>query len=162
MLKSAPSGLPFEFWTTHPNPHPSPDHDSQAECGRWRSFRPSKGWPCHFFLPPPHTESVWCTNTVPAFRNVPRPYRQAWLTEGWSRPQSQHSPVAADATWLPWSLQPASRHRREPAGSPEPMSVSCTERAFSAGRQAGSMPSCPVPLSWRQSVTARLHVLCVD
>lgn len=29
-------------------------------------------------------------------------------------------------------------------------------------RQAGGLPSSPVPLSRRQSVTARLHVLCVD
>lgn len=50
------------------------------------------------------------------------------------------SPMAADATWRPQSLQPVRRHRRAPAGSPKPMSMSCTETAFSAGRQAACRP----------------------
>ncbi|KAK2891834.1 hypothetical protein Q8A73_017499 [Channa argus] len=50
------------------------------------------------------------------------------------------SPVAADATWRPQTLQPARRRRRVPARSQTPMSMSCTEKAFSAGRQAACRP----------------------
>lgn len=50
------------------------------------------------------------------------------------------SPMAADATWRSQSLQPARRRRRAPAGSPKPMSMSCIEKAFSAGRQAACRP----------------------
>ncbi|KAK2826005.1 hypothetical protein Q5P01_020219 [Channa striata] len=50
------------------------------------------------------------------------------------------SPVAADATWRPQTLQPARRRRRVPARSQKPMSMSCTEKAFSAGRQAACRP----------------------
>lgn len=55
-------------------------------------------------------------------------------------PTLMPSPMAADATWRPQSLQPARRRRRAPAGSPKPMSMSCTEKAFSAGRQAACRP----------------------
>ncbi|KAI3367681.1 hypothetical protein L3Q82_026523, partial [Scortum barcoo] len=55
-------------------------------------------------------------------------------------PSLMPSPMAADATWRPQSLQPARRRRRAPAGSPKPMSMSCTEKAFSAGRQAACRP----------------------
>ncbi|KAK5857461.1 hypothetical protein PBY51_010708 [Eleginops maclovinus] len=55
-------------------------------------------------------------------------------------PSLMPSPMAADATWRPQSLQTARRRRRAPAGSPKPMSMSCTEKAFSAGRQAACRP----------------------
>lgn len=70
------------------------------------------------------------------------------------------SPVAADATWRPQSLQPMRRRWRAPAGSPQLMSMSCTEKALSAGKQARCCPLLSPFLGG--GVTARLHVLCVD
>lgn len=49
------------------------------------------------------------------------------------------SPLAADATWWPTSLQ-RGWCRRSPAGSPKPVSMSWTEKAFSTGRQATCRP----------------------
>lgn len=157
---SVHNGLRFEFWTKcpHSNPHPSlcSMTAEQNVAGGGLSGR-ARG-----DLATSSVELVWLVTQRQApemcYSSIDRPGEQRASPS----PRLMPSPMAADATWRPQSLQPARRRRRAPAGSPKPMSVSCTEKAFSAGRQAGSLPSSPVPLSWRQSVTARLHVLCVD
>lgn len=132
-------------------------HDSQAECGRWRSFRQSERWPCHFLC---RTSLVG--NTAPGSRNMLQ--LQTGLVNRGASPSHRlmPSPMAADATWRPLSLQPERRRRRAPAGSRTPMSMSCTGKAFSAGRRAACRPLMSPPFSWRLTITAYLHVLCVD
>lgn len=158
---SVHNGLPFEFWTKFP--HSNPPLPLRV------AWQPSRMWQVEVFqaergvtLPLPMQNWFWLVTQRQAhkmcYSSVDRPGEQ----RAGPRPTLMPSPMAADATWRPQSLQPARRRRRAPAGSPKPMSMSCTEKAFSAGRQAGSLPSSPVPLPWRQSVTARLHVLCVD
>lgn len=130
--------LPFEFWTKcpHPNPHPSLGSMTarQNVAGGGLSGR-ARG-----DLATSSVESVWFVTQ----RQVPQMCFGSIDRLGEQRaspsPSLVHSPVAADATWRPRSLQPASRRRRAPAGSPKPMSMSCTEKAFSAGRQAACRP----------------------
>ncbi|CAB1443441.1 unnamed protein product [Pleuronectes platessa] len=132
--------------------------DSQAECGRWSGLSGrAKGdlatSLCRTGLVGNNSDQV----PEMCHSSTDRPGEQRASPS----PSLVPSPMAADATWRPQSLQPASRRRRAPAGSPKPMSVSCTEKALSAGGQAARRPLLS-PLSRRPSVTARLHVLCVD
>lgn len=136
---SVHNSLPFEFWTKSPPiPNPSP------LCAAWQ---PSRMWQVEVFqaergvtLPLPMQNWFWlvtqCQTHKMCYSSVDRPGEQRASPS----PTLMPSPMAADATWRPRSLQPARRCRRAPAGSPEPMSMSCTERAFSAGRQAACRP----------------------
>ncbi len=135
---SVHNGLPFEFWTKCPrsNPHPSlcSMTAEQNVAGGGLSGR-ARG-----DLATSSVELVWLVTQHQVPRNVLQLYRQAWQQRASPSPSLMPSPMAADATWRPQSLQPARRRRRAPAGSPKPMSMSCTEKAFSAGRQAACRP----------------------
>lgn len=136
--KSVHNGLPFEFWTKcpHSSPHPSlcSMTAEQNVAGGGLSGR-ARG-----DLATSSVELVWLVTR----RQIPEMCYSSIdrLGEQRASPRPSHmpSPMAADATWRPKSLQPARRRRRAPAGSPEPMSMSCTEKAFSAGRQAACRP----------------------
>lgn len=136
--KSVHNGLPFEFWTKcpHSSPHPSlcSMTAEQNVAGGGLSGR-ARG-----DLATSSVELVWLVTRrqIPemCYSSIDRPGEQ----RASPRPSHMPSPMAADATWRPQSLQPARRRRRAPAGSPEPMSMSCTEKAFSAGRQAACRP----------------------
>lgn len=129
---SVHNGLPFEFWTKcpHSNSHPflCSVTAEQNVAGGGLSGR-ARGDLATFSV-----ELVWLVTQyqIPemCYSSIDRPGEQ----------RVGPSPMAADATWRPLSLQPARRCRRAPAGSREPMSMSCTEKAFSAGRQAACRP----------------------
>lgn len=127
-----------------PPPPPPPIPNPSPLCAAWQ---PSRMWQVEVFqaergvtLPLPMQNWFWlvtqCQTHKMCYSSVDRPGEQ----RAGPSPTLMPSPMAADATWRPRSLQPARRCRRAPAGSPEPMSMSCTERAFSAGRQAACRP----------------------
>lgn len=135
---SVHNGLPLNFEQSAPTPTPLPSLCSMTAAqnvaggGLWGRARGDLAASC--------VESVWLVTgrQVPEICNgsIDRPGEQRASPS----PSILPSPTAADATWRPQSLQPARRRRRAPAGSPEPMSMSRSEKAFSAGRQAACRP----------------------
>lgn len=139
----------FGILNNAPHPLQPPSRNSmtaRAECDRWRSFQAKRGG--GVTLPLPARRRFWFGNAAPG--PVPRLRGQACLPSEKRGPPFRPPHFVSSPPWqqMPHgcsrSLQPARRRWRAPARVTG-AHVRVTHREGSPSRQAGSLPSSPVP-----------------